>query len=47
MGEEVEKRGGRGIFYCSWGKNIILEKGGGVKITYFGQYIHHSFLIFF
>ena len=29
----MEKRGERGNLYCTWEKNIILEKGGGAKIS--------------
>ena len=34
---EEEKRGNRGNIYCTCGKNIIFEEGGGVEISYFGQ----------
>ena len=45
QGEQVEKWGKElKIFTVPKGQNIILEKGGGAKISYFGQIYNHEII---
>ena len=44
-GEVVENRGNVEILTVLWGKNIILEKGGVAKISYFREIYTPGLLI--